>query len=95
MRVEVWNGDHSEYLGEGEYVGDVSVFVIQMPDGNLRSLPNAEERPSPDMVPEGAFIRESPDNPKIVLDGGEVVYGCQVWWQPAEETPEIPMTWRN
>ena len=95
MRVKVWNGDHSEYLGEGEYVGDVSVFVIQMPNGSLRSLENAEEMPPRDMIPEGAFVRVSPDNPKIVLDGGGVVYGCQVWWEPVERIPEIPPPWRN
>lgn len=96
MRVKVWNGDHTEYLGEGEYVGDVTVYIIQMPDGNIQSVKNAEEKPPPEMIPPGAFLRESPDNPKIVLDSGDVVYGCQVWWEPADQAGlDIPNAWRN
>ena len=96
MRVKVWNGDHTEFLGEGEYTGDVMVYVIQMPDGSLRSVQNAEEKPPPEMIPDGAFLRESPNNPKIVLDDGRVVYGCQVWWEPAENaSADFPTSWRN
>lgn len=96
MRVKVWNGDHSEYLGEGEYVGDVTVYIIQMPDGSLRSVQNAEEKPPPEMIPPGAYLRETSGNPKIKLDKGETVYGCQVWWEPAESaSSEIPTAWRN
>ena len=53
-----------------------------MPDGNLQSLHNAEEEPPPDMVPEGAEVHCTEDNPKIRLDSGRVVYGCQVYWEP-------------
>ena len=81
MKVDVWNGDQSVHLGLGEYVGDVEVFFIAMPDGSLRSLKNAEERPEDSLVPEGAHVFSAKNNPKIVLDDGQVVYGCQVWWQ--------------
>ena len=40
-----------------------------------------------DEVPEGAIgwiaedaIEESVTNPKIVLDSGQVVWGCECWW---------------
>ena len=79
--MNVKDGSGEVDLGEGTYVGNVSVFIIAMPDGGLRSLENAEERPPDDMVPEGAEVIESPDNPKIILDSGEVKYGCQVWWE--------------
>lgn len=86
MRVEVWNGDHTECLGQGEYVGDVTVYVMLMPDGSLRSLANAEVRPSDSEIAEsGGELVELDDNPKIVLDSCTVVYGCQVWWGPVSD----------
>jgi hypothetical protein len=92
FKVKVWNGDQSKYLGEGTYVGDVPVYFIAMPDGSIRSAANAEERPSDQMIAEmGGELIEAGDNPKIVMDepidedGRNVVYGCQVWWQPADE----------
>ena len=45
FRVKVWNGDQSEYLGEGNYEGDVKVYFVRSPDGSLNSLTNAEEKP--------------------------------------------------
>lgn len=79
-RVKVWNGDQSEFLGEGNYVGDVTIYAIQMPNGSLQSNSNAEIEPSPESVPEGGVVRKLPNNPKIILDNGRTVYGCQVWW---------------
>jgi hypothetical protein len=85
MRVKVWSGDQSEYLGLGTYLDDVTVYFIAMPDGSLRSCPKAGERPTPEQIAEtGGSLIESEENPKIVLDSGEVVYGCQVWWNPAD-----------
>lgn len=83
MKVEVWNGDQSEYLGRGEYVGDVMVYFSLMPDGSIASTSDAETKP--ENIPEGArLVRKM--NPKIVLDNGQVVYGCQVWWNVADDT---------
>lgn len=82
LRVKVFNGDQSEDLGEGTYLGEVTVYFIHMPDGSLRSLHEAEKKPSEDLIPEGAELIEAPGNPKIRLDSGDVVYGCQVWWEP-------------
>jgi hypothetical protein len=55
------------------------VYAIEMPDGSIRSCANAEQEPTLDMVPEGATVKKLPRNPKIVLDSGRTVYGCQVW----------------
>lgn len=84
FRVRVWNGDRSEFLGEGEYVGEVTVYFFET-EGGISSAGNAEEKP--EGVPEDKII-EAPNNPKIILDGGRVVYGCQVWWEPVEEANE-------
>jgi hypothetical protein len=82
FKVKVWNGDRSEYLGEGTYVGETTVYFVRTDDG-IQSASNAEERPQG--VPEDQII-EAPGNPKIVLDSGRTVYGCQVWWEPAEDS---------
>ena len=80
FKVKVWNGDRSEYLGEGTYVGETTVYFVRTDDG-IHSASNAEARPQG--VPEDQII-EASGNPKIVLDSGRTVYGCQVWWEPAE-----------
>ena len=79
-RVKVWNGDQSEYLGEGDYVDDVNVYFIRLEDGSIQSNHNAEIEPEPYQIPPGADIIKAGKNPKIVLDSGDTVYGCQVWW---------------
>lgn len=81
VQVHVMSGDQQVDLGEGTYVGDVPVYFFQMPDGSLRSASNAEERPPEEAIPPGAEVVRSRANPKIVLDTGKTVYGCQVWWE--------------
>lgn len=82
IRVHVMSGDQMVDLGDGTYVAEVPVYFFQMPDGSLRSAPNAEEKPPADAVPEGAKVVWTSANPKIILDSGQTVYGCQVWWEP-------------
>ena len=68
----------------GQYVGDVTVYVIHHPRGSLVSDKLAETRPTNEEVAAiGGRLERVDGNPKIVLDSGEVVYGCQVWWEPA------------
>lgn len=87
-RVRVWNGDQTEYLGEGNYVGEATVYFIRMPDGSIQSNHEAEIEPDPANVPDGCSVVSSEGNPKFILDSGDTVYGCQVWWEPVEETPK-------
>jgi hypothetical protein len=84
-RVRVHSGDGQTRLGDGKYVGEATVWYIRTADGNLLSHGNAEEKPPSHMVPEGGSLVESEGNPKIVLDSGKVVYGCQVWWEVIKE----------
>ena len=81
-RVRVWNGDQTKYLGEGAMVGFVQVYIFQKPDGSISSNQIAEEKP-PGISEE--LIEKIDSNPKIKLDSGRVVYGCQTWWSPIEE----------
>jgi len=86
-RVRVWNGDQTQYLGEGKYVGEADVYFIRRPDGSILSNHNAEIEPDPSEVPDDCVVVSSTGNPKIVLDNGDTVYGCQVWWEPVEDAP--------
>ena len=85
MRVTVWSGDRSKCLGEGELVGHVKVWCFRLPDGTLASGTMCEEMPPRELIREmeekGARLGQLLSNPKIMLDTGEVVYGCQVWWE--------------
>jgi hypothetical protein len=46
-------------------------------------------RPMPDRVDE--FLYQLSLNPKIVLDGGGVVWGCECWWGEADAA--TPLAW--
>ena len=82
MRVKVVSGDGNKLIGYGNYDEDVTVYFVVMPNGDLLSRENAEEKPSDKEVAEsGGELYTEKDNPKIVLDNGKVVYGCQVWWK--------------
>lgn len=84
-RVRVLDGSGNVHIGDGVYEGDVTVYVMRMPDGSLQSLSIAELRPDPATVPAGAVVSEIKQNPKIRLDDGRVVYGCQVWYATVEQ----------
>lgn len=50
-----------------------------------------------DFIPEEAagwmaeMMREiKQKNPKIILDDGNVVYGCECWWGPEEKLNQYP-----
>ncbi len=83
QRVQVHSGDGKTLLGNGTYVGNVPVYVIRTEWG-LQSATLAEEPPE-GMEDVAEYL---PSNPKIVLDSGKVVYGCQVWWAPIPEGEE-------
>lgn len=85
MKVQVFAGAGEDFLGFGNLVGTVTVYAIAKPDGSIVSFQNAEERPSEEAIAEhGGKLITIEDNPKIILDDGCVVYGCQVWWREAD-----------
>lgn len=88
MRVKVLSGDRQQYLGEGDHVGSVMTWFWVSPNASLASLPECEREPSAEakagMEADGYELLSVDDNPKIVLDSGRVVYGCQVWWTRVE-----------
>ncbi len=91
MRVRVISGDGKKELGEGDMVGSVQVYFWRNEDLSLSSCKNAEEKPSDEMIDKmklrGSELVELQDNPKIVLDTGEIVYGCQTYWNAIADQP--------
>ena len=92
MRVEVFSGDGKTRLGLGTLIGYVDVFAFYTPEGDLRSLTDAEQ-----IIPEevihvfesiGLYYTEISCNPKIEMDDGTIKYGCQVWWRPTDQEKE-------
>lgn len=94
-RVEVTSGDWSCVLGHGRLLGYTDVWVFQSRQTDRLALREITEyEPSEAVVRDwesrGARLAHVPSNPKIMLDSGEVVYGCQVWWRLLDES-EDPM----
>lgn len=79
QRVRVKDGSNTSVVGFGTYEGQVDVYVVKTAEGNLLSDSNAEVKP--EYIPPGGVLVKLPNNPKIRLDNGKVVYGCQVWWE--------------
>lgn len=82
--VDVWAGDDGAYLGRGKITGFVQTWHVKLPNGNITSTSNPELPPTVEDIDEiikaeGTIVL-SDDMPKILLDSGKVVYGCQVFW---------------
>lgn len=75
MKVKVWDAQLN-LLGEGNFLGRVDVYVW---DGQVAESP-ADLRIE-DATVEWFVPTVVKDNPKIQLDDGRIVYGCQVWWK--------------
>ena len=84
MRVKVTSGDLKRDLGEGTYTEDVWLYYGITEDGSLVSAKNPEVEPKLEDLPGAVKIARAEQNPKIRLDSGEVIYGCQCWWVPVE-----------
>lgn len=81
--------DEVSLLGFGVYVGDE---VPPAPTGVVRALFGAATWEEFDKVVAEDMGCEPnpatrPTNPKIVLDDGEVVWGCECWWGPESAYP--------
>ena len=84
-RVKVMSGDGQKFLGLGNLVGHVDVYAIWAND-RLISLPDPSKKPDQELLDKtGGELIEILTNPKIALDSGEIVYGCQVWWEKVED----------
>ena len=93
-RALVTSGDGTTDLGLGWLVGRVPVYFFAVQDnlGHIQSFQYAEDKPGLwarlVMWLQGKHFVSWPDSPKIVLDTGGVVYGCQVWWTCVEDTSD-------
>jgi hypothetical protein len=85
VRIRVLGVDKSE-LGLGYWTENVTTHAVWDPKARVLmsrldpTIPMAD-----DEVPEGAERITVPDDPKLVMDSGEVFYGCQVWWEVVKD----------
>jgi hypothetical protein len=81
--VLVFTGDFTEFLGEGVYIGETTVFAWQTQDGSLVSMNDAARELTDeqinDIVINGCKLLVLEGNP-IIRVGTQSYYGCQVWW---------------
>lgn len=92
LRVNVMSGDGTAtIIGQGTIIDKVTVYFFWLPDGNILSYSNPEEKPHQKLISNltelGAVLVEEYNNSKILMDGENetIKYGCQVWWMPIEE----------
>lgn len=84
-RVKVLNGDQTAYVGEGEHVANVSVYIfVKRDEMHIETVGNPEEMPTEETVrmmrSKDMVMEHVPANPKMLLDDGRIIYGCQCWW---------------
>lgn len=97
MLVDVYSGNTKTYLGRGQMNEFVTVYLFDVPIDDiflpaLLTLDNPEEKPPDELVEElriqGVELREVTHNPKIVMEDGEVYYGCQIYWEQVKENKD-------
>ena len=81
LRVDVFDGSGKTHLGKGTIIGFVDVYIVRHENG-IYSAYDAETKPNG--FPEESVTKVS-SNPKIKLDSGKMVYGCQTWWEPIQD----------
>ena len=85
MMVNVWDSARTQLLGVGVYEGDVDVyFAVNDETQEAMSKQDPTEDIAEADLPAG-FRVEKTKSPKIVLNTGLTVYGCQVWWEVIDE----------
>jgi len=95
MRVKVWRGDNGQLLGLGTALGEHQIHVFMARDYQSMVTPtNPEVRPSDALIEEmdkkGYFLSSGGEMiMKIRMDGGDIVWGSEVWWEPWEEAIEV------
>lgn len=86
-RVRVWS-EQSGFLGEGMHAGTATVYLFRTDGDHLFFVGNPSKMPADYLIEEvrrmGGELEIVEDNPRILLDSGDIVYGCQVWWEFVE-----------
>ena len=95
-RVKVWR-DQDHYLGEGELIGWAPMTEVYPEEEYKKNYFDFLRRFTGADVPD-EFLEEKwqqsiklqpyseQKTPKIILDNGEIVYGCQIWWEEIKES---------
>jgi hypothetical protein len=81
QRVAVISADREKFLGYGVYLGDFDCHALS------EYWANEADRLGlyPDVAAGYRSGKIQSKNPKIELDSGETIWGCECWWGPEDE----------
>jgi hypothetical protein len=79
-RVAVISADRKSFLGYGEYLGDFDCEPMR-----LWMAEKAREMGEHKLANDFESGKLSRTNPKIRLDSGQELWGCECWWGDAEQ----------
>jgi hypothetical protein len=86
MRVAVVSADRKTFLGFGTYVGDFQ--HPQLTEEYAQAAESLPDIPDEHRAEMAARIRAGEThfgkNPKLQLDNGQIAWGCETWWGPAD-----------
>jgi hypothetical protein len=88
----------SENKGRADMSTSVGTRVIALLDagnGVVRSFGEGVYAGDFPLPPEAKFFIFRQSNPRIDLDNGKTVWGCECWWGPADKVrARIPEDWK-
>jgi hypothetical protein len=69
--------------------------LLDAKDGVVRSFGDGVYAGDFKLPPEAVGFNYGQENPRIDLDDGKTVWGCECWWGPVEYVrKEIPEDWK-
>jgi hypothetical protein len=76
-------------------IGTRVTAILEAKDGVVRSFGDGVYAGDFDLPPEAEGFNFGQKNPRIDLDNGKTVWGCESWWGPCEAVrKKIPADWK-
>jgi len=75
-------------------IGTKVTAILEAKDGVVRSFGDGVYAGDFPLPPEAGGFNLGQDNPRIDLDNGKTVWGCESWWGPTEKVrDQFPKDW--
>ena len=76
-------------------VGSRVTAILEAKDGVVRSFGDGVYAGDFDLPPQAVGCNLGQKNPRIDLDSGKTVWGCESWWGPCEAVRKrLPADWK-
>jgi len=76
-------------------IGSRVIALLEAKDGVVRSFGEGVYAGDFPLPPEAGGFNFGQANPRIDLDNGKTVWGCESWWGPADKVrARFPADWR-